>query len=115
MQEQTHPNLYPLAGDDHPFDHLRPGCANWVGVELAASQDGQPPETPIQRQRGGRQLVVQAQILVAQDLLCGRFTERNAAPWKKAPAYRGKSGPYPGTVFFSLGLGVVLYLQHCRI
>ena len=32
MQEQTHPNLYPFAGDDRPYDLLKPGCANLGGL-----------------------------------------------------------------------------------
>ena len=35
-QEQTHPNLYSLAGDDLPLTLLKRGCANSVvGLELA--------------------------------------------------------------------------------
>ena len=31
IQEQTHPNLYPLAGDDRPLTLLKRGCANSGG------------------------------------------------------------------------------------
>ena len=35
LLKQTHPNLYPLAGDDHRF-LLKRGCANSVvGLEIA--------------------------------------------------------------------------------
>ena len=38
VQEQTRPNLYPIAGDERPFDLLKPGCAN-LGVFGARCSD----------------------------------------------------------------------------
>ena len=36
LEEQTHPNPYPLAGDDRPLTLFKRGCANSVvGLELA--------------------------------------------------------------------------------
>ena len=46
----------------------------------------------VQRSSAGRQPVVQAQIPVVQDLLCGNDTQKVPYYRKKAPAYRGKSG-----------------------
>ena len=73
------------------------------------SQETQPPLTPkagagVQRQSAGRQPVVQAQIPVVQDLLCGNDTQKVPYYRKKAPAYRGKSGQNTGTDFLALGL-----------
>ena len=65
----------------------------------------------VQRWSRGRQLVVQTQNPVVQDLLCGKSTEK--VPYyrgKGSLACRGKSGQHTGNDFLALGLGVVLYL-----
>ena len=35
MQEQTHPNVYPLAGDDRHLTYSNRAVQIWVGLELA--------------------------------------------------------------------------------
>ena len=49
VEEQTHPNLYPLVGDDRPLTLLKRGCANSVvGLGLAdvAHAARHNPSTP---------------------------------------------------------------------
>ena len=33
-RNNTHPDLYPCTGDDHPLDPLKPGCANLGGFPV---------------------------------------------------------------------------------
>ena len=39
IQEQTHPNLYPFAGDDRPFDLLNRGCVNLGELRARCSKN----------------------------------------------------------------------------
>ena len=81
-----------------------------VGVTSYATTPNPKAGVGVQRQSAGRQPVVQAQIPVVQDLLCGNDTQKVPYYRKKAPAYREKSGQNTGTDFLALGLRVVLSL-----
>ena len=57
----------------------------------------------------GRMLpLIQAQISVVQDLLCGKYTEKALCYRKEGPGLQGRSGRSTGSSFLVLGLGVVL-------